>query len=246
MGYFIVLKFPGLLANANEGEGGECMQAEQYLKRKERLLISAIRLLDEAGLAGVTTRELARREGITEPAVFRHFDGKVEVLQAILTRFSEFDASLENTVMENDMDPLDAIRHIAEAYAGYYAGYPEIADVMYSMDIWKYDRSLDARLKEIFGNRRNLMRTLVDKSVLSGKFSGTIDAEAMTGLLSGIVMSATLQWKMQGMSFDLRERVRRMLVLVLPEKNLQQCGVPHDARGRSGGRRNEEGSDSRG
>jgi TetR/AcrR family fatty acid metabolism transcriptional regulator len=215
----VVQDHGGRVAKTDETEGRECMQAEQYLKRKERLLISAIRLLDEAGLAGMTTREMARREGITEPAVFRHFDGKVEVLQAILNRFSEFDASLENTVMENDMDPLDAITHIAEAYAGYYAGYPEIADVMFSMDIWKYDLSLDARMKEIFGNRRNLMRTLVDKAVMLGKIPGTIDAEAMAGLLSGIVISATQQWKMQGKSFDLRERVRRMLMLVLPGKS---------------------------
>lgn len=215
------------MAKTDETEGRERMQAEQYLKRKERLLISAIRLLDEAGLAGMTTREMARREGITEPAVFRHFDGKVEVLQAILNRFSEFDTSLENTVMENDMDPLDAIKYIAEAYAGYYAGYPEIADVMFSMEIWKYDRSLDARLKEIFGKRRNLMRTLVDKAVMLGKIPGTIDAEAMTGLLSGIVVSATQQWKMQGMSYDLRERVHLMLMLVLPGKgSISVLGSP--------------------
>ncbi len=193
------------------------MNAEQYLKRKERLLISAIRLLDEAGLAGVTTRELARREGISEPAVYRHFDGKVEVLHAILNRFSEFDAGLENTVVENEIAPLEAIRHILGTYAGYYAGYPEIADVMFSMDIWKYDDTLDARMKEIFGNRRNLMRRLAEKAISHGELPESLDAEVMAGLLSGLVGSATLQWKMQGMPYDLRQRVLRMLALILPE-----------------------------
>ena len=193
------------------------MNAEQYLKRKERLLISAIRLLDESGLAGVTTRELARREGISEPAVYRHFDGKVEVLHAILNRFSAFDAGLENTVVENEMAPLHAIRYIVGTYAGYYAGYPEIADVMFSMDIWKYDGTLDARMKEIFGNRRYLMRKLVNNAISRGELPESVDAEAMTGLLSGLVGSATQQWKMQGMPYDLRQRVLRMLALILPE-----------------------------
>lgn len=193
------------------------MNAEHYLKRKERLLISAIRLLDEAGLAGVTTRELARREGISEPAVYRHFDGKVDLLHAILNRFSEFDIGLENTVTENEMAPLEAIWYIVEIYAGNYAGYPEIADVMFSMDIRKYDGTLDVHLKEILGNRRNLMQKLVEKSILQGELPGSPDAEAMAGLLSGLVGSATQQWKMQGMPYDLRQRVRRMLALILPE-----------------------------
>jgi len=193
------------------------MAAEQYLKRKERLLISAIRLLDEAGLAGLTTRELARREGISEPAVYRHYDGKVEVLLAVLNRFSEFDEVLENTVIENKMPPLDAIRHIIDTYASYYAGYPEITSVLYSVDVWKYDKALDLRLKEIMNHRQLLMQKLVDKAVEEGMLRNTDKSETLAELLSGIVGLATQQWRMRDMKYDLKSRIHEMVQIFLPE-----------------------------
>lgn len=192
------------------------MQAEQYLKRRERLLISAIRLLDETGLSGLTTRELAKREGISEPAVYRHFDGKTEVLLAILDRFAEFDGIMANTVHENAMMPLVAIRHVCEAYAAYYAGYPEISNVLFTLDLWKYDAVLEDRMKAIFANRRVLYHDLVYAAVLSGELPATTDVAVLTDLVNGLVGMAVQQWRMSGQMYDLKERVSLMLSLVLP------------------------------
>lgn len=196
--------------------------AEQYLKRRERLLISAIRLLDEAGLSGLTTRELAKREGISEPAVYRHFDGKTEVLLAILDRFAEFDGIMANTVRENGMDPLVAIYHVSEAYAAYYAGYPEISNVMFSLDFWKYDPVLEQRMQAIFASRHELYRMLVEEAVRTGALSATTDVTALTDLVSGLVGLAVQQWKMSGQAYDLRERVLHMMALVLPETDCRE------------------------
>ena len=44
---------------------------KDYIKRKEKVIISSIDLFDEAGIKGLTTKELAKREGITEPAIYK-------------------------------------------------------------------------------------------------------------------------------------------------------------------------------
>ncbi len=192
------------------------MEAEKYLKRRERLLISAIRLLDETGLSGLTTREMAKREGISEPAVYRHFDGKTQVLLAIADRFAEFDGIMANTVQENAMEPLAAIRHVIEAYAAYYGGYPEISNVLFTLDFWKYDTVLEARMNSILAGRRELYLSLVTGAVKTGALPESTDVVALTDLLGGLVGMAVQQWKMSGQAYDLRERVSRMLSLILP------------------------------
>lgn len=192
------------------------MPAEQYLKRKERLLISAIRLLDEGGLAGVTTREMARREGISEPAVYRHFNGKAEILMAILDQFSAFDSNLTDTVRENDMPPLAAIRHICRANAAYYSGYPEIANVLFSLDLWKYDAQVEKKYEEILLSRYNLMRSLVVACIQNGEFRPDIKADVLSEILANLLISATRQWRFLGMSYSLTERMEDMLDMILP------------------------------
>ena len=205
------------------------MPAEQFLHRKERLLISAIRLLDEGGLAGVTTREMARREGISEPAVYRHFNGKTDILMAILEQFSAFDVNLENTVRENSMNPLDAIRHLCRAYAGHYSGYPEIANVMFSLDLWKYDAQLQHKYESIIMTRYRLMRDLVDHCASLRLLRPDVKPEVLSDLLSNLVISTTRQWRLEGMSYSLAERMEDVLDLILtgagPDKSfIEQAG----------------------
>ena len=205
------------------------MPAEQFLNRKERLLISAIQLLDERGLAGVTTREMARREGISEPAVYRHFNGKTEILMAILDQFSAFDVNLENTVRENAMDPLDAIRHLCRAYAGYYYGYPEIANVQFSLDLWKYDSLLQHKYEGIILARHRLMVDLVENCAVLGRLRSGTKPEVLSDLLSNLVISTTRQWRLEGMTYSLAERMEDLLDFILagvgPDKsNREQAG----------------------
>ena len=192
------------------------MPAQQFLKRKERLLISAIRLLDEGGLAGVTTREMARREGISEPAVYRHFNGKAEVLMAILEQFSAFDTNLAATVRENEMPPVEAVRHICRVYAAHYAGYPEIANVMFSLDLWKYDPQLEEKYAEILNARHALMRELVVAGIDNGVFRPDIKVAVLAEFLANLVISVTRQWRFEGMSYPLAERMEDMLDMILP------------------------------
>ncbi|GAA2306948.1 TetR/AcrR family transcriptional regulator [Nonomuraea roseoviolacea subsp. roseoviolacea] len=51
---------------------------------RERILAAAARLLDEAGLARVTTKEIARVAGFSEPTLYKHFRDKEDLLLAVL------------------------------------------------------------------------------------------------------------------------------------------------------------------
>lgn len=51
---------------------------------REAILAGALELIRERGLAAVTTREVARRAGVSEASVFYHFQDKVGLLQEVM------------------------------------------------------------------------------------------------------------------------------------------------------------------
>lgn len=53
--------------------------------RQEEILLQAMKLLREGGLARLTTRKIAQRIGFTDGALFRHFPTK----QALLLRLMD-------------------------------------------------------------------------------------------------------------------------------------------------------------
>ncbi len=55
---------------------------------RARLLRAGLQLLAERGYRGATTREIARRAGLNEVTLFRHFGGKDALLRAALQRLS--------------------------------------------------------------------------------------------------------------------------------------------------------------
>jgi AcrR family transcriptional regulator len=53
-------------------------------KRREQILATAVSLFSQRGFKGTTTKEIARAAGVSEAMVFRHFENKDALYEAIL------------------------------------------------------------------------------------------------------------------------------------------------------------------
>lgn len=80
---------------------------------RARLLRAGLALLAERGYRGATTREIARRAGVNEVTLFRHFGGKDALLRAALQRLSP---PLEALVPSPGPDVAADLRALARNY----------------------------------------------------------------------------------------------------------------------------------
>lgn len=55
---------------------------------REKLLKATLKLISERGYAGATTREIARKAGVTELTLFRNFGSKESLFEEILNRYT--------------------------------------------------------------------------------------------------------------------------------------------------------------
>lgn len=189
---------------------------EDYLKRKEKLIISAIEILDAEGLAGLTIKSLAKREGITEPAIYRQFESKLDIILAILERFAAFDKIIRNTVTEQNIKPRDAVIYYFQSYAGYYQNYPQITTVVFSLDLYRYDPKTNSRMMEILGERREFIQSLIEKGQGSGEITPDVPAEDLRDIIWGQFWSLVFWWKINGRPFDLKDRLIEEINCFLP------------------------------
>jgi TetR/AcrR family transcriptional regulator, fatty acid metabolism regulator protein len=193
---------------------------KDILTRKERITITAIDLLDEAGITGLTTKEIARRQNISEPAVYKHFDGKKQIILEILARFSAFDEMIKNTILSNNMSGRAGILYFTGAYAEYYQNYPQIPSVMFSFDVFRYDEETNEKMVSIIGNRRSLLDGMVGQAIDRGELSGRLSRQALVDTLFGILWSTTFAWKLGGSVFNLKDRVANAVQAIL------ECQAP--------------------
>lgn len=102
---------------------------------RQRILDTSRALLDEAGVAGLSLREVARRAGVTHQAPYHHFADRESILAELVAQgFSE----LERRLARAHARPGDAqaiLTASAVAYVGFALDQPGVFRIMFRADL---------------------------------------------------------------------------------------------------------------
>jgi len=188
---------------------------KQYLSRKESIIITVIEIIDDLGIQGLSTREIARREGISEGTLFKHFKNKNEMLLVMLDKFSQFDQGIIKSIALKNLEPKESIRYFLNAFIEYYENYPAITCILYAYDILRYDAEIGQKVKDIFDVRSNYLRDLIEEGKRSGKIQSNIDSESLVDIIIGFCRNVILKWRMNNYNFTLKERIFPTLNMIL-------------------------------
>jgi AcrR family transcriptional regulator len=90
-------------------------------KTRQRLFDAATETLNRRGIQGATTREIARRAGVHEVTLFRHFKSKEQLLRAILKR----GLAAKVAVLDKNSSKKENLRESMEKYGRHYYSHLE-------------------------------------------------------------------------------------------------------------------------
>ncbi len=185
------------------------------LHRKEYLVMTAIDIIDELGIQGFTTRELARRQSVSEATIFRHYKNKNELLLAVLDYYAQFDADIFQSVRLSDLKPIEAIKYSMMAYAEYYENYPAITAITQLYDVLRYDSDLADKVRKIQHYRTRMLTQLIDTAQIASDIPKQFDSVYIAVLILGFMREIFLNWRLDGYSFPLKERINAALDMYL-------------------------------
>jgi len=84
---------------------------------KDALIDTALSMLDETGLESITLRELTSRLGASRTAVYRHFDSKEHLFQAVILKgFNKLDEVLKPVLLDRSKDVKQQLYAMGKAY----------------------------------------------------------------------------------------------------------------------------------
>jgi AcrR family transcriptional regulator len=136
---------------------------------RERGLASALAVLAEEGVAGLTTRTVARRAGASVPAIYEVFGDKAGLVREV---FFEGFRMLgdELAALPAGTEPLAALRDLAEAFRRFVVTHPVLAQIMFSRPFVDFDPTqvedkAGVKVRKIFVHR---VRDAVEAGVLIG------------------------------------------------------------------------------
>lgn len=187
------------------------------LNRKESVVLTAIEIIDELGFKGFSTRELAKRQGISEGTLYKHFNSKNEIILAVLEYYSKFDHAIYEATMAHIAkgdNPSDILGFWINAYVTYYENYPAITALLQLYDVFSYDLELRERVQEIYSRRSGYLKKIIEAMQVKGEFPAAFDSTILVDIIFGCFREICLSWRMEGRSFSLRDRALAAMTVI--------------------------------
>lgn len=188
---------------------------KKYFTRKEQITLSAIELIDELGIDGLSIRELAKRENVSEGALYRHFKSKNDIVIETIKYYSRFDINIMNTINKNKLDSKSAIIFLINSFSEYYENYPEITAIFCSFESLIYEPDIETEVLQLENRRFNFLISIIEKGKKSGEFNDSVNSEDLAGIIIGSFRYLIFKWRVEKHKFLLKKKSLDMINLIL-------------------------------
>jgi AcrR family transcriptional regulator len=172
-------------------------------ERQREIMDAAVEIIAEEGIQRLTTKNLSKRIGITEPALYRHFDNKLAILVAILEHFSEWSRGVLQQIVSSDRSPDEKLRELFRRHTAWFMESPAKSGVLFAEEIFKDPRELTEATMRTMGTAEGYLRTILEEGISAGVFRGDVPVEHLALTAMGSLRLLVTRWRMNGYRFDL-------------------------------------------
>ncbi len=191
---------------------------KDLIHRREKIIFTAIEVINEMGVQSLSTKMIAQKQDIAESTIFKHFENKLTLLIAVLDFYAQYDDDIIKSIEMKKLEGLEAINFFMESFIKYYENYPEITAITQGLDDMRFTENLSEKVIEISNKRYYCMVNLVEQAQKNGELSQSFSSESYADLIMGGVNGIIRRWRMESYAFSLLERFRRGLAIVIGEE----------------------------
>jgi TetR/AcrR family transcriptional regulator, fatty acid metabolism regulator protein len=176
---------------------------EGWSERQEEIMDQAVLLIAHSGIQGLTVRNLAKAIGVSEPALYRHFDSKTDILLGILDRFDRASQGMRTTLSSENSPGLEQLKFFLEASLSRFQQRPEITAVIFAEEIFQNEPRLTEKVADIMRKHQASLLALLTGGQACGTIRDDVPAEGLTLLIQGSIRLLVSRWRMANYGFDL-------------------------------------------
>ncbi len=174
-------------------------------QRQSDILQESIKLIADKGIQGLTIKNLANAIGVTEPAIYRHFENKQKILIGILSLFKENKENFIKNVQADGSTPLDKLKSLFEMRFKYFAKNRAIASVIFSEELFRNDPILSEIVFDIMKENQKIILQIINAGQESSAIKPDVSADQLAFIIVGALRLIVTKWRLSDYSFNLEK-----------------------------------------
>ncbi len=174
-----------------------------FTKRQLEIIEATTTLIGNKGIQNLTTKNLAQQMSFSEPALYRHFKNKTELLKSVLLYYKSQLKTKLLEIIAADKSGMEKIKAMILFQFTHFHNNPAIIMVIFSETSFQYDSILSSAVAEIMTQKRAKVSTILKEGQADGSVRSDIEATQLANIIMGSMRFTILRWRLEKHAFDL-------------------------------------------
>lgn len=178
----------------------------EITERQQEIIDVSLDLIAEGGIQSLTMKNLAKKIGFAESAIYRHYENKIQILLAILDFFRQNTEHLFTNQINSKDNALIKIENLFQNHFKKFSDSPSLVSVIFSEEIFRNEIELTEKVKEIMSKNIISVQTIIESGQKNGEIRNDIDASHLSVMIMGSLRMFVKQWHMSDYKFNITEK----------------------------------------
>ena len=183
--------------------------------RQAEIIAAALRLARDRSPALITTTDLAQAIGVSQGALFKHFETKEAIWLAAMEWVREHLLHELQTAAADSARPVAALRKVFDAHVAFVVAHPGVPRMIFHELQQPADSPLKESVRSLMKGYRQLLLSLLKQAAQDGELAAGVDAQAAATLFLGIMQGLVMQSMLSGHVSTIRNEAPRVFELYL-------------------------------
>lgn len=167
-------------------------------QRRRQIIDATWLLLRDRPVAELTTRQIAQALGVSQPAIFRHFSSRDEILLAVLGQARGELADVVERTLTHPSSGLHRIGMLAHGIYQYAEQYPGLPRVLFADVAQGPGSPTQPAIRALLSMLTEVVAELLAADQRSATLSGDLDAHRAATAFVAMQQGHMLQWQLAG------------------------------------------------
>ena len=186
----------------------------KFTERQIDIINASKDLIGRKGIQNLTIKNLAKKMSFSEPALYRHFKDKTEILKSLLLFHREIIKSGIFKILNSDQSSLEKFQEILKFKFDYIKKNPAIVMIIFSETSFQYSSVLSSIVSKIMEQRSKKIIELLKEGQKNNEIRNDIDPEQLAIIIMGGIRKTILSWKLEGFKSDLNLEGEKLWITI--------------------------------
>lgn len=174
--------------------------------RREELVDNARKIIATQGMDKLTTKHLAQTVGITEGAIYRHFDSKDDILYELIEDINDTLAQICDKAKQSSDSALGNLEALLREHLSSVERRRGVSFLIISEVLRNDNPRLRRRMQEVINDYLDKVGGVVDEGINQGEIDRSIERSAAAIAFFGLIQATVTLWHFTTAELPITER----------------------------------------